>query len=69
MFYYLNFSDDPQIMSDINPITDSEELARREEELERRRLEQKQKDMAECFGFNDVRFFFSFFFIKFYLSV
>lgn len=32
---------------------DPEEIARREAELTRRRLEQKEKDMAECFGFND----------------
>ncbi|XP_015910238.1 transcriptional repressor CTCF isoform X2 [Parasteatoda tepidariorum] len=32
---------------------DPEGLAKREAELERRRLEQKQKDMEECFGFND----------------
>lgn len=54
MIYHFNFSDDSPMMPEITPITDSEELARREEELERRRLEQKQKDMEECFGFNDV---------------
>ncbi|GIY32015.1 transcriptional repressor CTCF [Caerostris extrusa] len=36
---------------DDTPVT--EELARREAEQERRRLEQKQKDMEECFGFNE----------------
>ncbi|XP_035225096.1 transcriptional repressor CTCF-like [Stegodyphus dumicola] len=36
-----------------DPGADMEELARREAELQRRRLEQKEKDMAECFGFND----------------
>lgn len=34
-------------------VGDPEILARREQELARKRLEQKQKDMAECFGFND----------------
>ncbi|XP_054724967.1 zinc finger Y-chromosomal protein 2-like isoform X2 [Uloborus diversus] len=36
-----------------SPKADMEDLAKREAELQRRRLEQKQKDMDECFGFND----------------
>lgn len=34
-------------------IQDPEIIIKREQELERKRLEQKQKDMDECFGFND----------------
>ncbi|XP_013787698.1 zinc finger protein 37-like isoform X2 [Limulus polyphemus] len=33
--------------------TNPEEVARREEEMMRKRQEQKQRDMAECFGFDD----------------
>ncbi|XP_076334334.1 uncharacterized protein LOC143238200 isoform X4 [Tachypleus tridentatus] len=33
--------------------TNPEEVARREEEMIKKRQEQKEKDMAECFGFDD----------------
>lgn len=36
-----------------NQLPDEEEIARREAEAAKRRLEQKQKDMDECFGFKD----------------